>query len=74
MLLLARLVVEFVPNVVGSAISVHMVGRSMNWVSQRYASSLNHLTTASLMCQSWDCLFEPQQILLWFCLYLRGVQ
>ena len=37
MLFLDQLAFEFVPNVVGSVVSVHMMGHSMNWGSQRYA-------------------------------------
>ena len=62
MLLLDRREIGFVPNVVGSIVAVHIQGHSMSWGFRRYAFSLCHPTIANVMCQSWGCLFVPQQI------------
>ena len=63
MWLLDRLVFEFVPNVVGSVVSAHIRGQNMNWGFRRHAFFPNHPTTSNVMCQPWDCFFNPQRIL-----------
>ena len=62
MLLPNRLQVWFVPNAVGSKVAAHIQERSMSWGFRRYAFSLCHPTIANVVCQSWGCLFAPQQI------------